>query len=178
MSYFLFYVSSRDMISSCPHRQNIQETEPTSDAHMKFLTDLPLTEQALLPLQPESHLQPQEEYHSPTAIQSLPLHIYNINSNINSNRILVNSKSLTRHITIILQHRIYRYNSSSNTRRSLIIIITKCESSRASLVVVMGTLPKWKCLNFVIFQLMYVACSKNDRLSSIGIEHARKDRMA
>ena len=143
MSYFLFYVSSRDMISSCPHRQNIQETEPTSDVHMKFLTDLPLTVQALLPLQPESHLQPQEDYHSHTAIQSLPLHIYNINSNINSNRILVNSnKSVTQHITIILQHRIYRYNSSSNTRRSRIIIITKCESSRASLVVVMGTLPK------------------------------------
>ena len=151
MSCFLFYVSSRDMISSCPHRQNIQETEPISDAHMKFLTDLLLTVQALLPLQPESHLQPQEECHSHTAIQSLPLHIYNINSNINSNtnsninsnRILVNSnKSVTQHITIILQHRIYRYNSSSNTRRSRIIIITKCESSRASLVVVMGTLPK------------------------------------
>ena len=145
MSYFLFCVSSRDMISSCPRRQNIQETEPTSDVHMKFLTDLPLTEQALLPLQPELRLQPQEDYHSHTAIQSLPLHIYNINSNINSNRILVNSKSLTQpqHITIILQHRIYRYNSSSsNTHRSLIIIITKCESSRARLVGVMGTLPK------------------------------------
>ena len=130
------------MISYCPHHQNIQETEPISDAHMKFLTDLPLTVQALLPLQPESHLQPQEEYHSHTAIQSLPLHIYNINSNINSssninsninsNRILVNSKTVTQHITIILQH------------RSLIIIITKCESWWASLVVVIGTVLKWE----------------------------------